>query len=65
MIKITPDVVDEVDDANPCQENINTEKAHPLTGELEIFIASESLLRPSTVGATPLGPFSVERGERE
>ena len=55
-----------VDDANPCQENINTEKkAHPLTRELEIFIASESLLWSSTVGATPLGPFSVERGERE
>ena len=55
-----------VDDANPCQENINTEKkAHPLTRELEIFIASESLLRSSTVGATPLGPFSVERRERE
>ena len=48
------------------QESINTEKkAHPLVRELEIFIASESLLRPSTIGATPLGSFSVEREERE
>lgn len=55
-----------VDDANPCQENINTEKkAHPLARELEIFTASESLLRSSMIGATPLGSFPVERGERE
>ena len=53
-----------VDDANPCQENINTEKkAHPRARELVISITSESPLRSFMIGATPLGSFSVERGE--